>query len=578
MTDVKSSQKNEALQELLRARLRRLILLRPLVAALLIGGVMVFQAGSVKDLLGPPLIGLTSVFAAVLTLTVIYLLMIPRTRRLRFFALAQITVDVILETFVVYLTGVEESVFASVYNLSIISGSILLYRRGGLVAASLCSVLYGGLLNLRFFSMLPSVFGAPSKALLVSGGDLFFSLVVNVSAFFTVAFLSSYLAEQARVSKEKLESAQSDFSRLAALHDHILQCLPSGLITCDSDGRVTFANHAAYIITGLSREQISNQFLSSIFPEFPASLLQELSSDLYSPQLRRKTMGYTRPDGKRLELGFSLAPLKDDSGSMRGTILHFQDLTETVAMEEHLRKVDKLASIGEMAARIAHEIRNPLASVSGSIQILRKELALDGTNKKLMDIVIRETNRLNGLLSDFLSFARPEQLRPTRMNLSRLLREIIALFMERASGQWCMRSKIGEGLLLEADPERIRQVVWNLLNNALEAMPNGGELWLRANWAQRPAPSGLNREVKWAVVEVEDNGPGIPAEIIDKIFDPFFTTKERGTGLGLSIVHRLMEEMGGRVEVKSQEGLGTKFTLWIPSRPLGSSVSTLQEF
>jgi len=571
LIDVSHPHRDNGPQELLRARLRRLIILRPMVGALLIGGVMVFQAGRLWDLFRVPLVGLTSVLSVVLAVTLLYWYLLPRVRRLRLFALTQIVGDIILVTSLVYLTGSEESVFTSVYNLSIISASILLYRKGGLASATLSSVLYGMLLNLRFFSLLPPAFGAPGKAPFVSAGDLFFSLLVNVSAFFTVAFLSSYLAEQARMSKEKLESAQSDLSRLAALHDHILQCLPSGLITCDSEGRIAFANQAACVITGLSREEISTRTLPSVFPEFPTPLLHDVSSDVDNLHLRRKTMGYTRPDGRRLELGFSLAPLRDDSGVFMGTILHFQDLTETVAMEEHLRKVDKLASIGEMAARIAHEIRNPLASVSGSIQILRKELALDGTNKKLMDIVIRETNRLNALLSEFLSFARPERLRPTKMNLSRLLKEIVALFTERAKGQWQMLPTISEGLVVEADPERIRQVVWNLLNNALEAMPDGGELRLRANWAQGSPPSGLSREVRWAVVEVEDTGPGIPGEIIHKIFDPFFTTKEKGTGLGLSIVHRLMEEMGGRVEVRSQEGVGAKFTLWIPARPPTSS-------
>lgn len=552
-------------EELIRGRLHWLVLLRVVVSLLLLGGTLLLQAREPADLIRPPLVGPCGILALVLALSLIYRAILPRVRNLRSFAYTQVIGDIVLVTALVYLTGSEESIFASTYNLSIITGSILLYRRGGLIAASLSSLLYGGMLNLRFFSVLPQAFKTTLRSSQPLGSEVFFSIMINVSAFFIVALLSSYLAEQAKASREELEVAQSDLSRLTLLHEHILQCLPSGLLTCDSQGRIIYANQSALSMMGTELQSILHKPLEEVFPQIPSRLFQEAARGVHDPQMRRQNMKYTRPDGRVLELGFSLAPLRGGDGALMGTIFHFQDLTQTVAMEQHLRRMDKLASIGEMAARIAHEIRNPLASVSGSIQILQKELSLEGPNRRLMEIVVRETKRLNGLLTDFLSFARPEHPKPKRMDLSKALRETLTLFMEQARSSCELKVQISPGLIIYADSKKLRQVVWNLLNNALEAMPQGGNLTVRASWASGVLPAGLDTQETWLVMEVEDSGVGIPEEVKDKVFDPFFTTKEKGTGLGLSIVHRLVEEMGGRIEMQSQPGKGSRFMVWLPS-------------
>ncbi len=545
--------------------MRWLVLLRVVVSVPLLGGTLLLQAREPGDLIRPPLIGLSSILALVLALSLLYRAMLPRVRNLRSFAYGQVIGDIAVETALVYLTGAEESIFSSTYNLSIITGSILLYRRGGLVAASLSSLLYGGMLNLRFFSLLPPAFRASMRSMEPLGSELFFTIMTNVIAFFIVALLSSYLAEQAKLSREELEVAQSDLSRLTLLHEHILECLPSGLLTCDPKGYIIYANKSALEMIGAEAQSILNRPLEEVFPQIPFRLFQEAARGRHDPQMRRQSMKYIRPDGRVLDLGFSLAPLRGSDGALMGTIFHFQDLTQAVAMEQHLRRVDRLASIGEMAARIAHEIRNPLASVSGSIQILQEELSLEGANRRLMEIVVRETRRLNGLLTDFLSFARPEHSKPRKMDLSRALAETLTLFMEQARSSCKLNVQISPGLIIHADSKKLRQVVWNLLNNALEAMPQGGNLTVRASWASGSLPAGLNPQQAWLLLEVEDSGVGIPEEVKDRIFDPFFTTKERGTGLGLSIVHRLVEETGGRIEVQSQPGKGSRFSVWIPS-------------
>jgi two-component system sensor histidine kinase PilS (NtrC family) len=546
--------------------------LRVVVATFLLGATVLLQFRETTGLFVWPLVGLYGLTAAIYVLSLLYVLLLKRARDIRRLAYAQIAVDIALETLLVYLTGAEESVFSSIYNLSIITGSILLYRRGGLAAASVSGLLYGGLLNLRYFGLLPAMEWGGHRLLDSVGSEVFYKILINLSAFFLVAFLSSYLAEQARISQQELEETQSDLSKLTAIHENILQCLHSGLLTTDLQGRVNFANQAAADIMGVSMGELLQRPLEALFPDLPSELLRGGQGGPLALEAKRRTMGYGRPDGDRLHLGFSLTPLRSEDGAVVGTIIHFQDLTQAIAMEEHLRRVDRLATIGEMAARIAHEIRNPLASLSGSIQILKNELRLDGSNHRLMEIVMRETHRLNGLLTDFLLFARPEQLKVQEVDLSRALLETLDLFIEQPKDRASLQvvKQIAPDLRVWADPKKMRQVFWNLLNNALEAMPQGGTLWVRARWAN-PAGGTSGESSRWVLMDVEDSGVGIPPEIRDHVFDPFFTTKDRGTGLGLSMVHRSLVDVGGRVEVQSQVGKGTKFSLWIPERPLTQS-------
>ena len=555
----------------LRGRLKWLMFLRVVVATFLLGATVLLQLRETRSLLIPPLLGLYGLVASIYLLTLLYVFLIKRVNNVKALAYGQIAGDVALETALVYLTGSEESIFSSIYNLSIITGSILLYRRGGVMTASLSGILYGGLLNLRYYSVLPSLSWVAARPTEGVGSEIFYTILINLSAFFLVAFLSSYLAEQARISQQELEVTQSDLSKLTAIHENILQCLHSGLLTTDLQGRIVFANQAALEILGVPFAGILQRPLPELFSDLPLEILRDTPEGPIPLEDRRKTMSFQRPDGERIYLGFSLAPLRSADGERIGTITHFQDLTQTIAMEEHLRRVDRLATIGELAARIAHEIRNPLASLSGSIQILQKELRLDGPNRRLMEIVTRETRRLNGLLTDFLVFAKPEQLRVQEMDIAKALQETLELFMEheREGPPVQVITEIAPQLTIKADPKRMRELFWNLLNNALESMPQGGKLWVRARWSY-PAVSPPKGDGSPSVLfEVEDTGVGIPAEIRDRIFDPFFTTKDRGTGLGLSMVHRSIEDVGGRIEVRSEAGKGTRFSLWIPSRPPG---------
>ena len=263
-------------------------------------------------------------------------------------------------------------------------------------------------------------------------------------------------------------------------------------------------------------------------------------------------------------LGFSLSALKDSSDQEIGSILIFQDLTKLREMEEDLKRADRLAAIGKMAAGIAHEIRNPLASISGSIEILKDELGNAGPNKQLMGIILREVGRLNSLIEDFLLFARPISPGKEKIHLNPLVKEILKMFANSPdfNPQIRLETRYRDDLFIQGDPHQIRQVFWNLFINAAQAMPKGGELLveLSKNSSSLPFSKGqANGEIS-----ISDTGVGIEENEIGKIFDPFFTTKERGTGLGLSIVHSILESYGGKIKVQSQKGIGSVFSVYLP--------------
>jgi len=276
-----------------------------------------------------------------------------------------------------------------------------------------------------------------------------------------------------------------------------------------------------------------------------------------------------------LHLGFSISTLRDSKEMVRGKIVIFQDLTRIMEMEEQVRRSEKLAAIGQLAAGIAHEIRNPLASVSGSIQLLKRELKLDLENKRLMDIVLRETDRLNALISEFLLFAQPSQKQCESVDVKYLIEDTLDLFVNNP--EWRkkieLRKNIEAGIRLRANPEQIRQILWNLIVNAVQAMSEGGTLTVTSKMVhedeagEKYTPESYhgvkmgNLGASYVEISIGDTGIGIRPENLDKIFDPFYTTKESGTGLGLAIVYRIIEDYHGNISVKSELGRGTVFTI-----------------
>ena len=486
-------------------------------------------------------------------LTGVYWYLLQKINNVSFFAYLQIAGDIFLVTFLVYLTGGIDSGFSPLYHLTIISASIILYRRGGYLAASLASILYGGMLDMQYYNVLFFV-----RSMNFSAMQVLYLVFINILSFYTIALLSGYLSERLRKTRQELREKSMDFNDLRALQEHILKSIGSGILTMDLEGHVTSWNPAAELITGYRyaeiRDRLQDVFGNSI-------------KGLYAPPGNSKEKPFRfdgqiiKKDGNTAILGMATSLLKDEKDDVRGIILIFQDITKMVHMEEQVRRQERLATVGSLAAGIAHEIRNPLASLSGSIQVLQGELDLKGDNKHLMDIVVRETDRLNAIITDFLEYARPKNTQNDRIVLSSVIDETIILLKNSKEFVDGIRinCNVDRMITMRGDARRMRQVFWNLLINSCQAMPDGGEMTINANPFFHDDSGSA-----WCEIVITDAGQGIAPEHLAKIFDPFFTTKIGGTGLGLAIVYRIVEDHGGTIAVEAEKGKGTKFRILIP--------------
>lgn len=474
----------------------------------------------------------------------------------------QIFGDILLITVLVSATEGIESPFVFLYLFSIILASIMLYRPGALAAASAASIFYGIVVDAQYYNILPFL---PETILPLR--TFFYVLTLHIVAFFAVAYLSSSAVEALRRMKEELREKDSDLVELQAFNANVAQCMSTGLLTTDEQGRITSFNRAAEEITGYKWEEVrGNSYLDIL----PVTKLEDILNHVESIlPIYRFESEVPRKDGAHITLGLNVSHLKDEEGCSKGIIGIFQDLTKIKEMEMEVEKREKMAMIGELAAGMAHEIRNPLASLSGSMQILKQELTLREEHARLMNIALREMDRLNTTITEFLVYAKPIPLQKRLMNINDLLLDTVNLLKNsdvfRNSSINVQTEFKEESLLLSVDSHQMSQVFWNLSLNAIQAMSTGGALTISTKKSGLRRFEGMSRKAEWAEIIFRDTGEGIPEEIIEKIFMPFFTTKESGSGLGLAIVHRVTEEHDGRIYVKSKPGKGTQFTIYLPA-------------
>jgi len=559
-------------REVILKRIKWLMLLRLMLATFSLGTAVLIQITKGKPYLDPYLVSLYSIIVMVYALNLLYAFFLNRVKRVRTFAYIQIFMDVLLITGLINATGGIRSVFSLFYYLSIISASIILYRKGGIIIATVSSVLYGLIVGLEYYGIFQPLYEIPDDAI-YGITSLLFRVVMNVTAFYFIAMLSSFLSEQASKSHEALKIKEIDYHKLEILYRNIVESINSGLLTVDEENKITSFNRAAEDITGHNFSDVYGVEISRVLPD-----LQEIGQspgsgkkdDTMNPRFE---ISFKREDGRILHLGFSKAVLKDVGGDSKGEIYVFQDLTKLKEMEEHVKLVDKLAAIGRFATGMAHEIRNPLASMSGSVQVLKDSLKLDSDNQRLMNIVLRETNRLDQLLSDFILFARPDDRRKESVELNNILDDAIQLFSYNPQyGDINVIKNLHGKIMIEADPQQIKQVFWNLFINAAQSMDHKGALVVNTEIVHQDSLSkgvksrlDTNSNEFWSHIIVSDTGRGIPEKYINKIFDPFFTTRDRGIGLGLAIVYSIIESYRGNISVKSQENKGTSFTIYLPS-------------
>jgi two-component system, NtrC family, sensor histidine kinase PilS len=548
----------------MRAKLLRLIAGRAAVVTLLLGSAILVRIKFPGALVFPIdpfflLIGITY------ALTAIYAFALKYAERNRWIIDVQLGLDAVIVSAIVYLTGGVASYFslASLYTLPIIAASVIDSRRGGFMVALLSALLYSGLVLAQYYGG-PVLPGVVSYDLLPPVRAAVFTVGLNLFGFFAVATLAGHLAASALRADEQLARASNQIADLQALSQHVLDSLMSGLAATDIDGRILTFNRAAETISGVAASDAIGRSAHDVL-QLPRAFADVFGAHGRRERLPRLEFDFTHPNGASIELGVSTALLLTPRGES-GFLISFQDVTESRKVERERRVQQRLAAVGEMAAGIAHEIRNPLASMSGSIQILRQELPLTAEQAQLMDIVLRESDRLNNTIRSFLAYARPQRTGSTRVDVAKIVTDTALLLQNNAELTEAHEIRVSvpeQGAWYDADENQIRQVVWNLATNGVRAMPRGGSLKLSV--AERQNGPDDTREL---AIAVEDQGVGIAESDIDTIFQPFRGAFERGTGLGLSIVHRIVSDYGGEVHVTSQRGVGTRVEVTLP---LGSA-------
>ncbi len=542
----------------LRRKLAWLIGTRAIVSTILLGSATLAQFTAPGSFPVDPfffLIGLTY------ALTIGYAATLRYVDRFRWMVDLQLAVDALIVSAFIYLTGGIASYFSVLYVLPIVAGGVVQFRRGGMLVATLSAVLYLGIVLQQYFEGVTLLSAAwPVTTAIVLPTYLVAANIValNLFGFFAVAVLSGSLAESVRSAGAKLRQASSEIADLQALNQHVINSLTSGLATTDPQQRILTFNRAAESITGFPWSSVMGQPIAEVL-QLPPEIARLLDDNLAHATARRYEFQYRTGDGRgEIMLGLSAAHLVTPGGRA-GFLLSFQDVTQIKMLERDATKQQRLAAIGEMAAGIAHEIRNPLASMSGSIQILRHELPLSAEQEQLMDIVLRESERLNSTIRSFLAYARPQRFAVTRLDVRRALNDAALLLRNGADlhEKHCVEVDVpAHELWYEADEGQLKQVVWNLATNGLRAMPDGGRLLLTG--ADDASSGGV-------VLTVQDEGVGIPAEDLDAIFQPFHGRFAKGSGLGLAIVHRIVADYNGEIQVSSQAGRGTTVCVRLPA-------------
>lgn len=549
--------------EIIMGRVKWLMALRIFLVSSLLGLPLLLQLNYLKNPLS--ITTFYILIGSTYFLTLVYALFITRTRYPLFFISLQLAVDLLFETALIVVTGGIDSPFSFLYVITIVSACIFFYRKGGVLTAAAATFLFGTVVNLQYAHVFP--FDSPSA---LGNKELLYMLFLYMITFFTVGILSGRLSE-------RLHEKEVGFSKLRVFTEDIVESIASGLVTTDLSGKITSFNRSAAEMTGFQPEEAVGAIWWELFSwEEIRDRYQDLAV-AGAPQRFDGEISTKR--GERCLLGVTISPLRNERGGQIGIIGTFQDLTQLKSLEEEMQKKERLATLGEMAAGMAHEIRNPLASLSGSIEVLKGDLNLRDEHLRLMEIAIKEAERLNSIITQFLLYAKPHPPRRGRTDLHALLSETVQLLQNNPEYHDRIRVSLqisSEPLMLLIDPDQIRQVFWNLSMNAFQAMPEGGALTISTRRARPKKGKSAAAPEEGVEILFADTGGGIRKEDLSKIFYPFFTTKSSGSGLGLAIVQRIIEEHTGEIRVESSPQ-GTTFFITLPLDELTKSERTDRE-
>jgi two-component system sensor histidine kinase PilS (NtrC family) len=529
--------------------LRWLIGVRLVVISALFLGILLIQVSSQKIL---PLRNYYGLILFSFGLSLLYLILYARRVSPRVQTWIQLVGDIAVITGIVYFTGGLYSPFSFLY-LTVIAVAAMLMRGGGLIFAGLSAVAYGLLVDLMVFEVLPVSESLTGIQIAVPTSRILVTLLTNVVGFLLVAVLVSYLGESLRSAHHRLQEETERTKQFVALTDHVVRSVGAGIIACDLESRVLHLNPAgARMLMIADEESVTGSFLDDVIP------LEDQSWGLLKTRARdRKVVrleGSVATTGMRL--GMTIGPLADEHTNVVGFVVTFQDLSEIKEEAERQRMQERMAAVGELAARMAHEIKNPLASISGSAQVLESAGTLDEKDQRLLRILIDESRRLSGILDGFLEYTRPQRAAFGPCNVSAMLRDCVDLLVrsEEHRDDHRLVLRVPENLNLRGEEHQLRQIIWNLSRNALQAMPDGGELEITA----------VRRNGR-VVLRWQDTGVGMTEEVRRQAFEPFVTTRPGGTGLGLAVVYAAVAEHGGTIAIDSTLGGGTVVTVELPA-------------
>ncbi len=546
-------------------RLRKLMFLRVVIATFLLGIATFIQIKGTKTVPPESIVSQYFIIVATYVLSFIYLFIVKKVTDFRTNVLIQVTCDVLLITFLVYVTGGIDSVYSVLYPLAIIYSGLYLTRRGSLYIASFSSMLYGILLDLQFYDIIHPI--RPSAwDYSFSAGYVLSRIFTHIASFYIVSFLTSVIAEKEERSRALLEEKEREFYQLDLLYKSIIESVNTGIMTIDMRKKIQSFNRAAEEITGLTFTEVEDRPIDEALPGFSDAWRSAQHNRGVREAVYRGELVISGKNNGDKELGFSMAPLKGEKARKIGYIVIFQDLSETKSLEREVERTKRLALIGEIAAGLAHEVRNPLASLSGSIQVLKNSLKLSETDDRLMRIILRGRDQLESLVKNFLLLARPDTGEREAIDVNGLIDHIVESI--RYNPDWHedieVRIISSDGATVYGNRTEVQELLWNLTLNAAQSMPNGGTLEIETKHGH------TDNEQALLEIRISDTGFGIKVENLDKIFIPFYTTKDRGTGLGLAIVSRITESHGGRIDIESEPYKGTVCRLYLPVNELST--------
>lgn len=534
----------------LSSDVRTLIAVRVVVITSLLLAVLLIQY-TANNILPINYLYLTAGLTYALTLVYIMVGKLVASRKVNLYI--QTAGDLVVETVLVYFTGGLDSPFSFLYLVSIINASMLLFRRGGLFTASGAVILYGGVADLMYYNIIPR----PPRNVFTSDWTsirLYVNMATNFAGFYATAFLTSYISEKLRETFKELDQNRQSLARLQSLNQNVVMSIPSGLLALDAGGTITFSNPPASEILVTPADLLAGMHVTST-GIFSADDWKRLLSEVSVTGIVRGEETQMIRD-ERKTIGWALTPLQTIAGEPTGYTLIFQDLTEMKMLEEQLRFKDRMAAVGELSAGIAHEIRNPLAAIAGSVQVLRGSQSLAPQEQRLMSIILKESDRLNNSIADFLRFVRPQERHVVEFDIAAGLSETLELLAnspELSSSHTIDKRIDPPAFLLRGDPNQIRQVFWNIAINAFKAMPHGGSLVVSA----RPESQSYR-------IEFRDDGKGMTERQQHALFQPFRTGFPTGTGLGMAISYRIVQEHEGSIVVDSGPGRGTSISVILP--------------